>query len=142
MEWAGGEAKIDWEYWVCYNPVPVADFLNPASDAGAEHEFRLMGHLPAKYRTSSRFPEIRYGCAVFQDEAHDGTDFEAYVLRGTELHDQVMAYLAGNIAKPLIVKLRRYSDKTKKGAGIEITGMVTEGWVRAVPPPSNRPEED
>ena len=142
LEWIGGEAKVDWGHWVCYNPVPVADFLDPASQAGTEHEFRLMGHLPANYRTSNRFPEVRYGCVVFQDKAHDGTDFEAYVLRGTELHDQVMAYLAGNIAKPLIVKLRRYSDKTKKGEGIEITGMVTEGWVRTVPPPSNRPEED
>ena len=142
LEWTGGEAKVDWEYWVHYNPVPVADFLDPASQVGAEQEFRLMGRLPAQYRTSNRFPEIRYGCVVFQDKAHDGIDFEAYVLRGTGLHDQVMAYLAGNVAKPLIVKLRRYSDKTKKGEGIEITGMVTEGWVRTVSPPSTRPQED
>ncbi|MED5585395.1 MAG: hypothetical protein VYB61_03500 [Verrucomicrobiota bacterium] len=142
LEWVGGEAKVDWGHWVCYNPVPVADFLNPASQAGTEHEFRLMGHLPAKYRTNNRFPEIRYGCVVFQDKAHDGIDFEAYVLRGTELHDQVMAYLAGNADKPLIVKLRRYSDKTKKGEGIEITGMVTEGWVRATPDVAGQLLED
>jgi len=131
LEWVGGEARVDWGHWVCYNPVPVSDFLDPAGQAGGEHEFRLMGRLPAKYRTSSRFPEIRYGCVVFQDKAHDGIDFEAYVLRGTELHDQIMGYLAGDVAKPLIVNLLRHSDKTKGGAGIEITGMVTEGWVRA-----------
>jgi hypothetical protein len=142
LEWIGGEAKVDWECWVRYNPVPVADFLDPASQVGAEQEFRLMGRLPAQYRTSNRFPEIRYNCVVFQDKAHDGIDFEAYVLRGTETNDQVMAYLAGNAAKPLIVKLHRHNDKTKAGAGIEITGMVTKGWVRAMPSASSAPRED
>ena len=142
LEWAGGEAKVDWGHWVCYNPVPVADFLDPAGQAGAEHEFRLVGRLPAKYRTSKRFPEIRYGCVVFQDKGHDGRDFEAYVLRDTELHDRVMACLAGNIDNPLIVKLLRHSDKTKGGAGIEVTGMVTEGWVRAMPAAAGPPQGD
>ncbi len=143
IEWTGGEAKVDWGHWVCYNPVPVSDFLDPIGQAeGGEHEFRLMGRLPAKYRTSKRFPEIRYGCVVFQDKAHDGIDFEAYVLRGTERHDQVMTYLAGDVSKPLIVNLLRHSDKTKGGAGIEITGMVTEGWVRATPAVAGPPQED
>ena len=101
-----------------------------------------MGRLPAKYRANKRFPEIRYGCVVFQDKGHDGRDFEAYVLRDTELHEQVMACLAGNIAKPLIVKLRRYSDRDQGGAGFEVTGMVTEGWVRARPYAAGLPEGD
>ena len=142
LEWVGGEAKVDWGHWVCYNPVPVADFIGPAGQAGAEHEFRLVGRLPAKYRANKRFPEIRYGCVVFQDKGHDGRDFEAYVLRDTELHEQVMACLAGNIAKPLIVKLRRYSDRDQGGAGFEVTGMVTEGWVRAGPYAAGLPEGD
>ena len=36
LEWTGGEAKVDWGHWVCYNPVPVADFLDPAGQAGAD----------------------------------------------------------------------------------------------------------
>ena len=130
LEWTGGEAKIDWEYWVCYNPVPVADFINPESKTGHEYAFRLMGRLPDKYRTSARFPEVQYSCVVLQDKAHNGTDFVAYALRGTDTHDKVMAYLAGNVAKPLIVRLRRYSKEEKKGQGIEITEMVTKDWVQ------------
>ena len=130
LEWTGGEAKIDWEYWVCYNPVPAADFINPESKTGHEYAFRLMGRLPGKYRTSARFPEVRYDCVVLQDKARNGTDFVAYVLRGTETHDKVMAYLAGNVAKPLIVRLRRYSKEEKKGQGIEVTELMTEGWVQ------------
>lgn len=130
LEWTGGEAKIDWGHWVCYNPVPVADFINPESKTDHEYEFRLMGRLPDKYRTSARFPEIRYGCVVLQDKAHNGTDFVAYVLRGTDTHGKVMAYLAGNAGKPLIVRLRRYSKEEKVGQGIEITELVAESWVR------------
>ena len=130
IEWVGGEAKIDWEHWVCYNPVSITDFIDPASGSGNEHEFRLMGRLPDQYRSSERFAEVQYGCVVLQDEARGSSDFEAYVLRGTETHQQVMAYLTGDVAKPLIVKLRRYSDHERGGAGIEVLDMVTEGWVR------------
>ena len=130
IEWVGGEAKIDWEHWVCYNPVSITDFIDPASGSGNEHEFRLMGRLPDQYRSSERFAEVQYGCVVLQDEARGSSDFEAYVLRGTETHQQVMAYLTGDVAKPLIVKLRRYSDNERGGAGIEVLDMVTEGWVR------------
>jgi hypothetical protein len=67
---------------------------------------------------------------VLQDKAHNGTDFVAYVLRGTDTHGKVMAYLAGNAGKPLIVRLRRYSKEEKVGQGIEITELVAESWVR------------
>jgi len=130
LEWAGGEAKIDWEYWVCYNPVPAADFVNPESKTGHEYAFRLMGRLPYKYRTSARFPEVQYHCVVLQDKARNGTDFVAYVLRGTDTHDKVMAYLTVDVAKPFIVKLRRYSKDEKQGHGIEIMEMITEDWVQ------------
>jgi hypothetical protein len=142
LEWVGGEAKIDWGHWVCYNPVPLTDFLDPERQPKDEHEFRLMGRLPVKYRTSERFAEVRYGCVVFQDQARGGSDFVAYVLRGTETHDQLMAYLAGDVAKPLIVKLRRYSNRDQGGAGVEITGMVTEGWVRAASAAAKPPAGD